>query len=236
MGKLQEISVLVAFAAGVISFLSPCVLPLVPAYLGHLAGVSVASERSRSTTLLSHALAFVLGFSVVFVALWASVGLVGYLVRDLTPYLREVGGAILVVMGLHVAGVLQIPALYRERTYAWRQATQRSLPGSFLVGVLFAAGWTPCIGPILAGIIGLASLSETVGQGIYLLIAYSAGLGVPFLVAAWLWGSASRRLPSLGRYHRYISLASGALLIVIGVLMLTNVFSQMSRYFQWTVI
>lgn len=233
---MQEISVLVAFAAGVLSFLSPCVLPLVPAYLGHLAGVSVSSEQGRPMALLGHALVFVTGFTVVFVVLWTSVGLVGYLIRDFTPYFRQAGGIILVVMGLHVAGALRIPLLYRERTFARRPATQRSLPGSFLVGVLFAAGWTPCIGPILAGIIGLASLSETVGQGAFLLVAYSIGLGLPFLAAAWLWGSASRRLPNLGRYYRLISITSGGLLIIVGILMLTNIFSQMSRYFQWATI
>ncbi len=230
---MQDMTVAVAFLGGVLSFLSPCVLPLVPAYLGHLAGVSVATERSRPLVLVAHAAAFVLGFSVVFVVIWASVGMVGYLIRDLTPYLRQAGGALLILLGIHVAGVLRIPFLYRVHQFSAGPVAQRSLPGSFLVGVLFAAGWTPCVGPILAGIIGLASLSATAMQGTYLLIAYSAGMGVPFLVAAWVWGSAARRLPSLGRYNGWVSAASGSLLVIVGVLMLSNTFAILPKYLPW---
>jgi cytochrome c-type biogenesis protein len=229
-----EITILVAFGAGVLSFLSPCVLPLVPAYLGHLMGVSAPGEPRRTSVVIIHSLAFVSGFSLVFVGIWASVGLIGYILQDAVPVLRRVGGAVIIVMGLHVSGVWRIPFLYREQRLDWQPSRNRSLPKSFLLGVLFAAGWTPCIGPILAGIIGLASLSETVLRGAYLLVAYSVGLGVPFVASAWLWTAAFKRMPSLGRYNLLVSVLSGALLVIVGLLMLTDTLGRLAQYLPWS--
>ncbi|MCL4370905.1 MAG: cytochrome c biogenesis protein CcdA, partial [Chloroflexi bacterium] len=177
-----NLSLLVAFGAGVLSFLSPCVLPLVPAYVGYLAGPSMlASTQGRRLATLLHSAAFVLGFSAVFVGFWASIGLIGYVLPGFSGLFRQVGGAILVILGLHQIGLFKAALLYRQ----WRRdvvLTSGTTPvASFFVGVAFAAGWTPCVGPVLAGIIGLASMSDTVSRGTFLLVAYSLGLGVPFL-------------------------------------------------------
>ena len=188
-----------------------------------------------------HSLAFVLGFTIVFVALWASVGLVGYLLRDYVGILRQVGGAILIVMGLHVAGLIRISALSRQVSVPTGRLIGRSESGdgtvkvlapdygrSTLIGMAFAAGWTPCVGPILGGIIGLASLSASVGQGTVLLIAYAVGLGVPFVLVAVGATAANRRLAWFRRHEAGISLVTGAMLIVVGFLMITNLFVKLS--------
>jgi cytochrome c-type biogenesis protein len=183
----------------------------------------------------AHALAFVAGFSLVFVAIWTSVGLVGYLFHDAIPLLRRIGGVLIIIMGLHVAGVWRIPFLYRQQRWEWEPTAHRRLPASFLLGILFAAGWTPCIGPILSGIIGLASLGSTVLRGSYLLVAYSAGLGIPFIVCAWLWATVSRNMPSLGKYNTWISIVSGIMLIAIGLLMLTDTFARLAQLVPWII-
>ncbi|MBI2862689.1 MAG: cytochrome c biogenesis protein CcdA, partial [Chloroflexi bacterium] len=142
-----QISLAVAFGAGMLSFLSPCVLPLVPAYIGHLSGVSLREESYNRLATFVHALAFVAGFSVIFVAIWVAIGLAGYVVAGYKDILRLVGGAVLILMGLHIAGVLRFSFLDREARMQVNPARGSSLPMSFLVGVVFAAGWTPCIGP-----------------------------------------------------------------------------------------
>jgi cytochrome c-type biogenesis protein len=229
----------VAFVAGLLSFLSPCVLPLVPAYIGHLAGASLspgAPTVSRATTV-SHALAFVLGFSVVFVLFWTVIRLVDiYVFPGLIQYMRQVGGVILIIMGLHVAGVFRIPLLYREKRLYLQTSGRQSLPLSFMVGVLFAAGWTPCIGPILSGIIGLATFTDTMAAGAVLLLSYAVGLGIPFLATAFALGSAVVFLKRLNRYFTVIEAVSGLFLIAVGVLMLTGLFLRLPQYFNWGIV
>ena len=187
-------------------------------------------------------LAFVLGFTVVFVALWASIGLVGYLLRDYVGILRQVGGAVLIVMGLHVAGVIRISALYRQVSVpTGRLDGGKSETGdgtvkvlapnygrSTLIGMAFAAGWTPCVGPILGGIIGLASLNSSVGQGTVLLVAYALGLGVPFVLVAVGATAANQRLAWFRKHEAGVSLVTGAMLILVGFLMITNLFVKLS--------
>ncbi len=265
----DNISIFVAFAAGLLSFLSPCVLPLVPAYLGHLAGVTTAHQKgkepgtliiSRSGAArwdkngaanarllaLSHAAAFVLGFSVVFVTFWTSIGLLGQLLPGYIRYVRPIGGLILIILGLNMAGLFRISFLYRSFGMKAKSslnkgrddAYQKSpgLPASFFTGVIFAAGWTPCIGPVLGSIIGLASESTTALEGTYLLIAYSLGLGVPFMLTALALGQANRFLRSLNRKLnglRVVSILSGLFVALVGVLMLTNVFQTLPQYFNW---
>lgn len=230
----QNLSLLVAFGAGLLSFLSPCVLPLVPAYVGHLAGTSsLSAPESRRMVTMLHSVAFVLGFSLVFVGFWASIGLVGYVLPGYADLFRQVGGVVLIVMGLHEIGVLKIPFLYREFRMDLQLNSAATPVTSLLVGVAFAAGWTPCVGPVLAGIIGLASMSETVGQGTYLLIAYSLGLGVPFLATGLALSQASSLLNRLKRHLNLISIASGVLLVAIGLLMLSNSFRLLPQYFNW---
>jgi cytochrome c-type biogenesis protein len=237
--SVSLLSVAIAFGAGLLSFLSPCVLPLVPAYVGHLAGASLspgAPTVSRGTTL-AHALAFVLGFTTIFVLFWTVIWAIDlYVFPGFVQYFRQVGGIILIVMGLHVAGVLRIPALYREKRFYVQQRGAPSLPTSFLVGILFAAGWTPCIGPILSGIIGLATFSDTMAQGALLLASYSLGLGVPFLATAFALGSAALVLKRFSRYFGVVEIVSGIFLIAIGVLMLTGLFLRLPQYFNWGIV
>jgi cytochrome c-type biogenesis protein len=237
--SLSLLSAVLAFGAGVLSFLSPCVLPLVPAYIGHLAGASLSPDAptvQRATTL-SHALAFVLGFTTVFVLFWTIIRVVDlYVFPGFVNYVRQIGGIVLIVMGLHVAGVFRIPVLYREKRIHLAPRGAPSLPMSFVVGVLFAAGWTPCIGPILSGIIGLATFTDTMAQGAVLLASYSLGLGVPFLVTAFALGSAALFLKRLNRYFGIVEAISGTFLIAVGVLMLTGLFLRLPQYFNWGIV
>jgi cytochrome c-type biogenesis protein len=237
--SLSLLSAVLAFGAGLLSFLSPCVLPLVPAYVGHLAGASLspgAPTVSRAATL-SHALAFVLGFTTVFVLFWTIIRVIDlYVFPGFVNYFRQVGGIVLIVMGLHVAGVFRIPLLYREKRFYLQRRGAPSLPMSFVVGVIFAAGWTPCIGPILSGIIGLATFTDTMAQGAVLLASYSLGLGVPFLVTAFALGSATLFLKRFNRYFGVIEVVSGVFLIAVGVLMFTGLFLRLPQYFNWGLV
>jgi len=276
------IGLVVAFLAGVVSFASPCCLPLVPAYIGYMVGATGESDRRRS---FFHGLAFVTGFTLVFVAFWASIGAIGYALADNVKYLRMFGGAILIVFGLQVAGVINLRALWRDTrpmpafggsgfggamtggnaamtgggasfggnaamangnaamsggtmalggfgagTGATTAAGTPAYGRSLLFGVVFAAGWSPCIGPILGGIIGLASSTASVAQGTVLLLAYSAGLAVPFLAIAVGATWVARRLGWVGRHHRAVSLVSGAMLVALGVLMVTNTFARLAAF------
>jgi cytochrome c-type biogenesis protein len=204
-----------------------------------MVGAAPEGLANRRMVALRQSLAFVLGFSAVFIALWASVGLVGYVLRDYAGVLRQVGGAILVFVGLHVAGVINVAALYREvrlpvgplaGTTAFEVAPVRrpSYARSTLLGVTFAAGWTPCVGPILGGIIGLASVSASVAQGTVLLVAYSTGLAIPFVLVAVGATSVSQRLGWLRRHHRLVSVVTGLMLVAVGFLMITNTFARLS--------
>ena len=232
-----ELGVLVAFLGGVVSFASPCCLPLVPAYVGYMVGTSTAGPHARRTSLF-HGLAFVAGFSAVFVAFWASIGLVGYVLADHVTLLRQLGGALLVFLGLQVAGVINVTALWRDTRpmpafagAGFGSGAMTSPPSyrrSLAFGTVFAAGWSPCIGPILGGIIGLASVSASVAAGTALLLAYAAGLAVPFLAVALGASWVAVRLAWVGRHHHAISVATGWLLVALGALMLTNMLSRLA--------
>lgn len=228
-----SISLFLAFAAGLLSFASPCVLPLVPAYLGHLTGTAIhlqgAAAARRWSTFL-HALSFVLGFSIVFTVLGASVGLVGYLFYGLLPVFERVGGIILIIFGLHTMGLLRIPFLYRQLKLEVDPARRWGMLSSFLVGAIFAAAWTPCVGPVLSGILVLAGTSGTVGRGALLLFVYSLGLGIPFLVAGMSLGWSNTFFRWLKRYGRAVSVLSGMLLVAMGVLVFTNALGILSAY------
>jgi cytochrome c-type biogenesis protein len=241
----------VAFAGGVVSFASPCCLPLVPAYIAYMVGATDEGASGRRPAFL-HGLAFVLGFALVFVAFWASIGAVGYVLADNRRILNMLGGALLVFLGLQVAGVINVRALWRDTRALPAMGGSLVLAGggsggtgngtgilglragqpgygrSFLFGLLFAAGWSPCIGPILGGILGLATATASVVQGTVLLLAYVAGLAVPFLAVALGASWVSRRLAWVGRHHHVVSLVTGGLLVVVGVLMLTNTFGRLA--------
>ena len=222
----QSLGVLVAFSAGMFSFLSPCVLPLFPSYLSFITGMSVTDLTADLGTaarrrILLHALAFVLGFGVVFVALGASFSMAGQLLLDYRDWIRRIGGALIVLFGLYIAGVLRIAFFGRTQQWQIREKPAGYL-GSFLVGVTFAIGWTPCVGPILGAILSLAGTAETVGRGVGLLVAYSAGLGLPFILSAMALGSFLRFFK---RYRPFIPImerTAGVILVVVGVLVFTN--------------
>jgi cytochrome c-type biogenesis protein len=231
----DNVTILVAFAAGILSFASPCCLPLVPVYLAHMAEVSVDSRVAAHRRLLPvlHALVFVLGFTIVFVAFWASLGLVGYALRDNVRYLRQAGGAVLVFMGFHLAGVINLGFLNQEHVFGGRLKQRSGFVRSFLLGLFFAAGWTPCIGPVLGAVIGLAAFDGEPARGTALLIAYSLGLGVPFIAAAFAVDAVTRPLKQARLLRIGVPIASGVLVASIGVLMLTNTLVQMPQYFDW---
>jgi len=230
---MENVSLIVAFGAGVLSFASPCVMPLVPAYLGYLTGATVApddpSAPRRWITFL-HALGFVLGFSAVFVVLGASIGLLSQLSRGFLPFFQKVGGVILVIFGLHTTGLWKIPFLYRERRLQVNLAQRLGLISSFLVGAIFAAAWTPCVGPILAGILVLAGASGSIGRGALLLFFYSLGLGLPFLLVGLSLEWATPLLRRMNRYGRAISIVSGILLMAMGFLVFTDTLAGLTEY------
>lgn len=230
----QNVTIALAFAAGLLSFLSPCVLPLVPIYLGYLTGSTLGTAGeddipSRRVTFF-HALAFVSGFSALFIVLGASVGLIGYVLLDQIDLLVKVGAVLVIVLGLHLIGVIKIPLLYREKRLNMPRGSDPSYLASFGVGTVFAAGWTPCVGPVLAGILVLAGASGTVAQGALLLTVYSFGLGVPFLLTAVLLSTAITQFRRLNRYMRLIEVGSGVLLIVAGVLLFTGNMQVLNGY------
>jgi cytochrome c-type biogenesis protein len=232
---VNEVGIPVAFLAGIVSFASPCCLPLVPGYVSYMVVTSPDGSAARRRTAFLHSLAFVTGFTIVFIAIWASVGLIGYLFRDYVGLLRQVGGAVLVFMGLHVSGLISVSALYREKRLpmgssgepAERERTP-SYARSAALGVIFSAGWTPCIGPILGGIIGLASVSSSVAQGSLLLLVYALGLGVPFVLVALGATAVSDRLGWFRRHQTVVNAITGAMLVAIGFLMITNTFGRLS--------
>jgi cytochrome c-type biogenesis protein len=231
----ENVTILVAFAAGLLSFVSPCVLPLVPVYIAHMADVTVEGCGGPHRRLLPalHATAFVAGFTLVFVAFWVSIGLVGYALRDNVQYMRQAGGAVLVFMGFHLAGVINLGFLNQERVFSGKLKQRSGFIRSFLLGLFFAAGWTPCIGPVLGAIIGLASFDGESAKGTMLLLAYAMGLGVPFVLAAMAVDTVTRPLKQARLLRIGVPIVSGVLVAGIGVLMLTNTLVQMPQYFDW---
>jgi cytochrome c-type biogenesis protein len=224
---------LAAFLAGILSFLSPCVLPLVPGYVSLISGSSVeelqSSERRVLGTVMLHSITFVLGFSVVFIALGAVATGVGQVVNEYHSLLSKVAGVIVIIFGLHLTGILKIKALYADKRMHDVKGSGSAI-GSFAVGFAFAFGWTPCIGPILATILVLAGAQETVMRGVILLAVYSLGLAVPFLLTSL---GVDRFLSFYSRFRKHlhtVEVLSGILLIAIGVLIFLNNLRLLSGY------
>lgn len=224
----QDISVFVAFFAGFISFASPCILPMIPAYISFITGTIDHRERSVGRTI-SRSLAFVLGFSLVFILLGASASLVGQLIAEYKPVLAKVGGILIVIFGLHMTGIIQIPLFYREARFRGPKQSA-SWAGSILLGMAFAAGWTPCVGTVLSSILLYAGMSDTVLKGVYLLTAYSAGLGVPFVLTGILLHFFGQKIVKWNRYTQVISRVSGGIMILLGILIFFNLFSRITQY------
>jgi cytochrome c-type biogenesis protein len=229
---IQNVSIPAALIAGLVSFLSPCVLPLVPPYLVYLTGATIehvaneeADAASRRAVMLSAAL-FVLGFSTVFVLLGASASLIGGLIRAWSAQLSIIAGIIIIVMGLHFLGLTRIGLLMREGRLPIPKPV--GLWGAYIMGLAFAFGWTPCIGPILAAILSIAAAEATVAKGAGLLAVYSAGLGIPFLIAAFMVEQFSSLFARMKRHLANVERAMGVLMILTGIGFLTGAISGVS--------
>ena len=259
MFEVGGVSIFVAFVAGLLSVASPCVLPLIPAYLGYLTGVTLEGVPVQSVAMQSavgvgtgtitvagpaptriaapspflHALAFVAGFTVVFVAFGISIGLVGYVLKDNQDLILKVSGALLIVMGLHLSGVITIPLLEQERRLDVGGGSRVGYARSFFVGSAFSAGWSPCIGPTLGAIFALSVSSSTVLQGGVLLLAYSAGLSIPFLAMGLAYKAVEPIYTKVKRYSGAVNYMAGALLIIIGILVFTNSVSHLNSTFDF---
>lgn len=218
----------IAFLGGLASFLSPCVFALVPAYIGYLSGRSVGSQESGRFYTLSHGLAFVLGFSTVFILLGLGASAIGNLLFDLRPYLTKIGGVVVVIFGLHMTGVIRIPFLQYDVRKQDAPNRRFGYLSSFLLGVFFSAGWSPCVGPILGTILTLSLSTGSISQGFWLLVAYSFGLAIPFLIAAVEIGLVTSFIRKYGNIVRYVEIAMGVVMIVIGVLLFTGRFEQVA--------
>jgi cytochrome c-type biogenesis protein len=233
----HQLSIPIAFVAGVASFLSPCVLPLVPGYISMLSGATMeqlqaSADASLARRIFGNSIAFVLGFTVVFVTLGASASAIGSFLLARRTVFNIVAGIIIIVFGLHLTGLVRIPFLYKDARIQ-TSGKQRGALGAFLLGFAFALGWTPCIGPILGGILALAATRDTLFQGMFLLAIYSAGLAIPFLLTSL---GLSRFLKFYGRFRKHlqaVEVGSGVLLIGLGALIALNKFTVLSGYLSF---
>jgi cytochrome c-type biogenesis protein len=232
---VHQLNFATAFLAGLLSFISPCVLPLVPSYLSFLTGTSLEDLKSESSVaararVFAHALAFIAGFTVIFMAIGLSASAVGGIFVNNKRIVEIVGGLVIVVLGLNMMGILKIPLLMMDKRVHLAPRKQ-SLWVSFLVGLGFAAGWSPCIGPILSGIILLAAEQKTIAEATFLLFVYSMGLAIPFLITA---AAITQSLDALGRIKRYlpvIEATSGAVLVATGIVVATDQFTRVAGFF-----
>jgi cytochrome c-type biogenesis protein len=230
----QNVTLIAAFGAGFLSFVSPCVLPLIPGYLSFVSGVSLeemrgdTGVRARRQVLIT-SLAFVLGFSLVFIALGASASVIGRFLFRNSNLFEKVAGVLVIIIGLHTMGVFRIPFLETEARLR-AGSKPKSLLGAVMVGMAFGFGWTPCIGPILSGILLLAGARETVAEGVVMLAVYSLGLGVPFILTSLAINKFFAASQRIRRHYHKVEMVSGALLVGIGLLLFTNQMTVITRY------
>lgn len=230
---MPDVSLLAAFGAGLLSFISPCVLPLIPGYISYISGMSLEDMRTADAgarrRLIVATLSFILGFSIIFMAMGASASAIGQLLLEHLRIVQKIAGVIIVILGLHLMGVFRIGWLNRDaRVHTSRKPATPF--GAMVVGMAFGFGWTPCIGPILGGILAIAGSKTTVGEGVLLLAVYSAGLGVPFFLTSLAIDKFFAASAKVRRYYRAIELVSGALLILLGVLLFTGRFTLIIRW------
>ncbi len=235
---MDNVSFVTAFAAGLISFLSPCVLPLVPGYISIISGFSLDQLKDQQEisalrrTLLLNSVMFIIGFSITFITEGATASWLGQVLLSRMQLLYRIAGLIIIVFGVHLLGIFKINFLYQDKRFHTLQKP-RGLLGALVLGLAFAFGWTPCIGPILAGILTIASTKQTVMEGVFLLAVYSLGLGIPFLLTSL---GINKFLAFYGRFKRHfraVEMASGALVIAVGVLILTNNLSRLAGWFSF---
>ena len=235
MIQLNNISLILAFSAGLLSFLSPCVLPLVPAYITYITGSAIADLNTGKARLhaVYKSLGFVLGFSLIFIAMGASITSIGRLFSGNMDTFRKIGGTLIILFGIHITGIFNIKTLYYEKRLVPFEKLSKNI-SSIFIGMAFAAGWTPCVGPILASILIYAGSMETITMGILLLTAYSLGLAIPFILTAYAIGSFSEYFRRISKHLNTISVISGIMLILMGILIFTNKFASLSQYFDFS--
>jgi cytochrome c-type biogenesis protein len=229
------LSIPLAFLAGLGSFLSPCVLPLVPAYVGYLGGRTAFegdTGQQRKWGTFSHGLAFVLGFSVVFITLGVAFSALGGLLASATDVIEKVGGIVVIIFGVHMTGIWKIPFLQYDTRKQTGPSENLSYLSSFLMGIFFSAGWSPCVGPVLGAILTLSASGGSVVLGATLLASYSVGLSIPFLIAALGVGWVTSALRKYGKALHYLEIAMGVLLIVVGLLLFFGTFETITIYLQ----
>lgn len=228
---MTSLSIYIAFTAGLLSFFSPCVFPLVPSYILYIAGITLKdfSARENRAKIFIHSLLFVLGFSVIFISLGATASLLGQLLSQYKETIRIAGGVIVILFGLYIMGVFRLQFLDLERRFSLKTKPAGYL-GSFLIGVTFAAAWVPCVGPILGAILVLAGTAESLGSGIMHLIFYSLGLALPFFSTALLLNYALTYFKKIERYLGAVSFISGIFLVMVGILVLTDNFQSITNY------
>lgn len=230
----MNVTIWLAFLAGLASFLSPCVLSLVPAYVGYLSGRSVNGTQSISRSqnraqTFSHGLAFVLGFSIVFIVLGVAISVLGGLLFNVRNWIAKIGGVVVILFGLHMTGLLRIPFLEYDLRPQNKLDQQKGYISSLLMGVFFSAGWSPCVGPVLGAILTLALSSGEILKGVYLLLAYSAGLAIPFLLAALGVGWVVDLLKKHQKSLRIVEIVMGVLLVLVGIMLFSGTFEQLAR-------
>jgi len=227
-----DLSGIVAFGSGLLSFFSPCVLPLIPSYLIFISGITFDNYNEIETIkyrkiVLIHSVAFAAGFSFVFVSLGLSSSVIGNILSEYQPYIMKIGGIMLVIMGLFYLNIINIPIMNREKVIHLKEKPL-GIFGSFVVGVTFSFGWTPCIGPALSSILIIASTSQNIWKGAYLLSLYSLGLAIPFIMSALLFDKLLSFLKRFGYLVKYSTKILGVLLIIIGAILFTSYFSTLS--------
>jgi cytochrome c-type biogenesis protein len=228
-----EVTIGLAMLAGLASFLSPCVLSLVPAYVGYLGGRTVASSRGgveNRWVTFTHGVAFVLGFSAVFVALGAAASAIGVLLFDIRIWISRIGGVVVIIFGLHTMGVINIPFLNYDTRRQTQPDRRLGYLSSGLMGVFFSAGWAPCVGPVLGAVLTLAINGASLTSGVILLSAYSLGLAIPFLLAALGVGRVAELMRRHGKVIRIFSLVTGAMLVILGVMLLTGTLERLAQF------
>ena len=233
--EIAQVTFGLAFLAGVASFLSPCVFSLVPAYIGYLGGRAVGGEATESNRFVTftHGLAFVLGFSVIFITFGVIAAAFGSLLFDLRYILAKVGGIVVIIFGLHMIGVFRIPFLEYDTRVQQAPDRKWGYLSSALMGVFFSAGWAPCVGPVLGTILTFAANGGSVSTGVSLLSAYSAGLAIPFLVAALGVGWVSVVLRKYGKVMHYVEIAMGVILVILGVMLFAGIFEVIAQKGQF---
>ncbi len=233
--EFTQVTIGLAFLAGLASFLSPCVFSLVPAYIGYLGGRAAGGEATEKNRfiILSHGVAFVLGFSLVFITLGVASAALGHLLFDLRYILAKVGGIVVIIFGLHMIGVFRIPFLEYDTRVQTAPDRKWGYLSSLMMGVFFSAGWAPCVGPVLGAILTLSLNGGSVSTGVKLLSAYSMGLAIPFLIAAMGVGWVTLMLRKYGKAMHYIEIGMGIILVILGVMLFAGVFERIAQAGQF---